>query len=401
MTNADPLTENRRIFEKDENKNVFVIMRYGPQVPFAEIERIIKETLQHYGLKAVLARDVAFHMQLWNNVRFCMDHSRYAIVVFERISHPEFNPNVSLELGYMLALRRPCLILKEQSLPTLPTDIIGQMYTPFNSHKVTETISVAIDKWLQKLGHSRIRPAEIITANTSIEANKERTLRIVSELTAMASDTTVSPDNRIIRQAASLSSLAISDNEYDEADQDGEFMSLLLRERRKMESMLEDGITIRLLVSPETQVARVDLKLFNREFVESNILPRYEQLISIIRKNLTRPNLQIVYVHRLRHDNILIIDESRVFIGSKRIREKGFPHTTLIYDPAVIRNEIHEFDIQFKDTTGAFLGIEDPGSDVYGSKDLKNRVIERLKESQREVKRRLGRLSTGKLSGEI
>src|SRR6185503_8693470 len=101
MDNTDPFASNQAAFEKDENRNVFVMMRYSSETPFAEIEEVIKETLQRYGLRAVLARDVAFHQELWNNVRFCMNHCRYAIVVFDRIQEPEFNPNVALELGYM------------------------------------------------------------------------------------------------------------------------------------------------------------------------------------------------------------------------------------------------------------------------------------------------------------
>jgi hypothetical protein len=395
MTNSDPLSENRRLFEKDENKNVFIIMRYGPEIPFAEISNTIKETLERYGLKAVLARDVVFHMQLWSNIRFCMEHSRYAIAVFERIAQPEYNPNVSLELGFMLALRRHCLILKEQSLQILHTDIIGQMYTSFDSHRVSETVGHAIETWLQKLGHSSIKPADTITANesiTPIEANKERTRRIIAELTALASDTSILPADRIVRQAASLSSLAISDNEQDDSEEDREFLDLLLQERHEMESLFDDGAIIRLIISPNTQVERVDLKLFSREFVETNVLPRYERLTSTIKNNLTNPNLQIVCAHRLQHQNLLIVGENRVFIGRKRVREKGFPYTTLIYDPTVVLEEIHEFDILFRDITGAMLGIADPQVEDYGTEKLKKIVVARLKESLREVKRKLVRL---------
>ncbi|HEX8919847.1 MAG TPA: hypothetical protein VF766_00120, partial [Pyrinomonadaceae bacterium] len=89
MILTDQLAHIRNTFEKDLYRNVFVIMRYAPKAPFVEIEKTIKETLQRYGLKAVLAKDVAFHQQLWNHVRFCMEFSRYAIVVFESILNPD------------------------------------------------------------------------------------------------------------------------------------------------------------------------------------------------------------------------------------------------------------------------------------------------------------------------
>jgi hypothetical protein len=401
MTNVDPLEEKRRAFEKEVNSNVFVIMRHGPEIPFAEIEQTIKETLLRYSLKAVLARDVVFHMQLWSNVRFCMENSRYAIAVFERIIQPEYNPNVSLEFGFILALRRPYLILKERSLQMLHTDITGQVYTSFDSHNVVETVATAIEKWLEKLGHSSIKPATIIATDqstTPIEANKERTRTIVTELTALASGTTILPIDRIIRQEASLSSLAISDQECGDPEDDRELLNLLLQERNTMESLLKSGTTMRLVISPHVLVERVELKLFNREYVETDILPRYEQLISIIKNNLTNPNLQIVCAHRLQHQNLLIIGERIVFIGRKRVREKGFPYTTVIYDPTVILEEIHDFETLFSDITGAMLGTEAPKVEDYGSEHLKKIVIARLKASQREIKRKLGTLTPGKLS---
>src|SRR3712207_4509606 len=113
MNDIDEFAVNQERFEKDKDENVFVIMRYSPESPFKEIEETIRNTLHQYGLKAVLAKDVAFHQELWENVQFCMRHSRYAVVVFERIQQPDFNPNVLLELGYMLALHKRCLILKE------------------------------------------------------------------------------------------------------------------------------------------------------------------------------------------------------------------------------------------------------------------------------------------------
>jgi len=397
MILTDQLAHIRNTFEKDLYRNVFVIMRYAPKAPFVEIEKTIKETLQRYGLKAVLAKDVAFHQQLWNHVRFCMEFSRYAIVVFESILNPDFNPNVTLELGYMLAKGRPCLILKEKAMPKLHTDIIGHLYVPFNAHKVKETVRTAVENWLEGLGHTSIKPAETITAATAIEAYKERTRRIVSALSEIASDLTIRSDDRIIRQAASLSSLAISDKERHEGD-DGEYHDLLLRERSWFRSLLEDGTMIRIIISPDTQVARVNSRLVTREYAEENILPRYEQLIRTIKKNLGRNNLQIVYVPRLRHDNILILNKGRILIGRKRMREMGFPHTTLIYDPAVITDEIDEFDTIFNESAGVILGEQHPQPKEYGSEKLKLNVVERLKESQREIKHLLSRLSSRKSS---
>lgn len=394
MIPKDPFKKKRTEFEKEEHRNVFVIMRYAPGAPFTEIENSIKETLQKFGLKAVLARDVRFHHTLWNNVRFCMDHSRYAIIVFEKVLEPAYNPNIAVELGYMMGLKRPRLILKDQSTQVLPSDIISELYTEFNSYKVKETITVAIEQWLERLGHSSVKPAEVITAKTEIEANTKRTRRIIASLSARVSDTTSAP-HEYIRQAATMSSLAISDRELHEDDREGKYHRLLLEERNVMESLLRKGSVIRLIISPDTQRYRVRLKLTTKKFVRTNILPRYEQLITAIKGNLSNNNLQIVYVHRLPHDNLLIAGDSSVYIGRKRVRQIGFPNTTLIFDPTVVHAEITEFDILFRDSVGAILDIRQPKlprfEDYYGSKSLKLKIIRRLEESKMEIQKLLRR----------
>jgi hypothetical protein len=70
------------------------------------------------------------------------------IAVFEDIEKREFNPNVALELGYMLARRRRCLILKEQHLPSLPADVINRLYKPFNMFDVTNSVTREIGRWV-------------------------------------------------------------------------------------------------------------------------------------------------------------------------------------------------------------------------------------------------------------
>jgi hypothetical protein len=69
----------------------------------------------------------------------------------------------------------------------------------------------------------------------------------------------------------------------------------------------------------------------------------------------------------LPHDNLLILGESKALVGGKRLREGVFPQTTVIYDPAIIRNEAHDFDAQFHDVIGAILKINDPTPEEYGS----------------------------------
>lgn len=380
MDSSNPFELNRKAFKRESDKNVVVIMRYGPDKPFQEIESTIKDTLLLYGLKATLAKDVALHEQLWDNVRFCMDHCCYGVVVFERILQPDYNPNVALELGYMLAKGIPCLILKDVSMPRLQTDIIGHLYTPFDSHSVRETVAPAIEGWLRRLGHS--------TVVETIYSNEERTRRILSELSRSTSDSSVPIGSHVLRQAGSLSSFAISDNENFSNDDGGEdYKLLLLHEREMFTTSVREGATVKIMISPDTLLARVRNRAITQEYVTFNILPRYEQLIETITANLESNNFQIVYSERLKYPNLLVIDERVAFLGDRRLHESGFPKTEINRDPVIIKREIKDFDTLFNDSVRLILRIRTPTADCLSSQALKSGVLQRLKESMADIER--------------
>ena len=88
------------------------MMRYRTSPHFKEIEDCLRDTLSEFGLIARLAKDRAIVDDLWENIVLYMRHSRFGIALFEDIDEREFNPNISLELGYMYALGKRCLLLK-------------------------------------------------------------------------------------------------------------------------------------------------------------------------------------------------------------------------------------------------------------------------------------------------
>jgi len=94
------------------DRNVFVMMRYVDSPQFAGIEQSLRGALLEFGLIARLAKDRAISDDLWENIRIYMAYARYGVAVFEEIDRRDFNPNISLELGYMYALGRRCLLLR-------------------------------------------------------------------------------------------------------------------------------------------------------------------------------------------------------------------------------------------------------------------------------------------------
>jgi hypothetical protein len=133
--------------EKTFERNVFVMMRYRTSKQFVDIEAALREALTPYNLLARFAKDAALSDDLWDNVKLYMHYSRFGIAVFEEIEEREFNPNISLELGYMYALKRRCLLLKDRHMRPLPTDTCGKIYRNFDSYALTTSIDEAVSEW--------------------------------------------------------------------------------------------------------------------------------------------------------------------------------------------------------------------------------------------------------------
>ena len=111
--------------------NAFIMMRFRETDTHRAILDALSSSLAFYGINALRADQRSYCDSLWGNVRFYIEACDLGIAVFEQLDDKDFNPNVSLELGYMMARRKKFLLLKEASLPSLPTDIVGNLYQTF------------------------------------------------------------------------------------------------------------------------------------------------------------------------------------------------------------------------------------------------------------------------------
>jgi hypothetical protein len=143
----------------DPDHNAFVMMRFKDSPQMKEIFSTIKDTCVKYGFHAVWADDRDYTGDLWSNIEVYMTCCNYGVAVFEDIDQRDFNPNVSLELGYMLGRRKRTLILKEQRLPNLPADVVHRLYKPFDMFSIADSVSREIKRWVEvDLGFTRLIP---------------------------------------------------------------------------------------------------------------------------------------------------------------------------------------------------------------------------------------------------
>jgi hypothetical protein len=136
----------------DPKKLGFLVMRFTAAKPFARIVEIIKETAGKHGLAIVRADEQEFHADLWGNVRTYLHGCGFGIAVYERIETDEPNANVGLEVGYLLAMNKPVLLLKDRTLEAIQSDLAGKLYKNFDPHDPDGTIPELLNKWLEDNG---------------------------------------------------------------------------------------------------------------------------------------------------------------------------------------------------------------------------------------------------------
>jgi hypothetical protein len=132
----------------DYHQNCFLIMSFQDTPTHTIIHKVLKSTLKEYGLNLLRADDKAYSDDLATNIEAYLHGCGFAIAVYEKIANDAFNPNVALEVGYLMGLKKPVCLLKDKSLETLNTDLVGKLYIEFDPKNVVGTIPSGVEKWL-------------------------------------------------------------------------------------------------------------------------------------------------------------------------------------------------------------------------------------------------------------
>jgi|LGVF01.1.fsa_nt_gb hypothetical protein len=149
------IQESLALFKRDysdTNKVAFIMMQFGKTKAHDEIVNAIGSVLDSHGIRSVKADDKQYHDDLFYNVMTYLYGCGFGIAVFERIEAEDFNPNVSFEVGYMFASRKPVCLLKDRTLKTLHTDLVGKLYKVFDPQEPGKTIPNEISQWLSDKG---------------------------------------------------------------------------------------------------------------------------------------------------------------------------------------------------------------------------------------------------------
>ena len=155
------LAETVRLFFEDQgrechnyDRNVFIMTRFQADNPtLLRLDAAIRKALRARGLAGHRADDRCYpnDRNLWDTVCTYMLCCKYGVAVLEDIIADEFNPNVALEYGFMRALGKPTLLLKERRFKPR-ADILGTLWQEFNILDIDRSVPEALKKWLDAVG---------------------------------------------------------------------------------------------------------------------------------------------------------------------------------------------------------------------------------------------------------
>lgn len=111
--------------------NVFLMFAYRRRL--SGLVAAIKRALRGLGLNVVIAREHNLTDDLYNPIA-CLLCCNYGIAIFDRAERGQaYNPNIVYELAMMHLLKRPCIILKHDSVRVMPSDFLHKLYEAYES----------------------------------------------------------------------------------------------------------------------------------------------------------------------------------------------------------------------------------------------------------------------------
>lgn len=132
----------------------FLIRKFEERKDRSILIQTVKNTFKENGLKLVDTLEHRFHNELWPNIKEYLDNCAFGVIVIDNFSPQDnnrFNPNTFLEIGYLIALQKPILILLQNSLEKeLPADVKPFIYQTFDSEdRDSPTLKNKISQWIK------------------------------------------------------------------------------------------------------------------------------------------------------------------------------------------------------------------------------------------------------------
>lgn len=133
--------------------NVFGMTRFPDEQDPATLDPVrpaldaARDVCAKHGLEFHLASDRAISDDLWTNVAAHMWASKYGIAFFEDRQGRGVNYNLTIEVGAMLMTGRRCALLRDRTIKSMPTDLVGLIYKPVDLDIVNHVVGT-LENWI-------------------------------------------------------------------------------------------------------------------------------------------------------------------------------------------------------------------------------------------------------------
>ena len=141
---------SRFLEEYPFEQNIFCMTRFPSEEssdPIRDVVKTLREVVANHGLVLHLASDRQIDDDLFGNVAAHMWACQYGIGIFEDRADRGLNHNLMIEIGAMLVTGRRCALIKDKTIPSFPTDLVGHIYKPADLANLDEIAEVT-HKWL-------------------------------------------------------------------------------------------------------------------------------------------------------------------------------------------------------------------------------------------------------------
>ena len=150
------ISEGMEKFQKDHKnvKTAFIIMDFTKSNNHDLILNTIISTCSKFKITALRADNKEYCDDLLHNIEVYMHGCTFAISVFDNLKDDNIiNSNVSFETGYVKALGKKVLLLKDKNITKLQTDLAGKLYKEFDTTSIADSLEKVIKKWIKDSIH--------------------------------------------------------------------------------------------------------------------------------------------------------------------------------------------------------------------------------------------------------
>ncbi len=137
-----------RFFQIFGRNTAFIIMPFDKELNVVH-ENIVR-ILEAYGFKALRADNYNFEENVWDNIKIYLDCCLFGIAIFDKSLKQKYNPNVALEVGYLIASEKKVCLLKDKNLEKMPSDLLARLYQEYDNSDLATSLSCALNKWLSE-----------------------------------------------------------------------------------------------------------------------------------------------------------------------------------------------------------------------------------------------------------